>query len=96
MVIGISFTFHLQALACPHDLRPRIPLDFALEKGISSLSEASVSKNLLKNGWRGAFRRVNRHFSVVFRVELAAKMAKSFNGHTFKAFIHTEVAFEGV
>ena len=56
----------MQTLSCPNHLRSGIAFDFSLEKSIASLSETGVSKNLLENGWRGAFRRIDCHFNSFF------------------------------
>ena len=46
LVIGL----HLESFPGPDHLRPRVSLDLALKEGVSSLGEAGIPENLLKDG----------------------------------------------
>ena len=61
IILYYVLTFHLETFAGPHHLRSWVAFDFALEKSIATLCKSGIAKNLLKNGWGGAFRRINRH-----------------------------------
>ncbi len=48
------FTFHLQALSGPYDLRSGVPVDATLEECVASLREPGIAEDLLEDRRRRA------------------------------------------